>query len=43
MFYLLQYLNQAEYLKGVDVYISIIKACASYTTKAEAEAPKDEL
>lgn len=38
-----EYLNQAEYLKGVDVYISIIKAFASYTTKAEAEALKDEL
>lgn len=36
-------LNQREYLKGVDIYASIIKAYASYVEETEAKASKDEL
>uniref|UniRef100_A0A803MDF3 Retroviral polymerase SH3-like domain-containing protein n=1 Tax=Chenopodium quinoa TaxID=63459 RepID=A0A803MDF3_CHEQI len=32
-----EFLNQAEYLKGVDIYVSIIKAYASYAEHAEAK------
>ncbi|XP_021714012.1 aminoacylase-1-like isoform X2 [Chenopodium quinoa] len=40
-----EFLNQAEYLKGVDIYVSIIKAYASYAEHAEAKGSnsKDEL
>lgn len=38
-----EFLNQAEYLKGVDVYVSIIKAYASYIGEPQAKASKDEL
>jgi len=37
---LLQYLGKAEYLKGIDVYVSIIKAYASYESKSGS---RDEL
>ena len=40
---LLQFLNQDEYLKGVDVYVSIIKAYASYVEHTRKEGSKDEL
>lgn len=40
---MLQFLNQEEYLKGVDIYESIIKAYASYAAHTEAEASKYEL
>lgn len=33
----MQFLNQEEYLKGVDIYASIIKAYASYAGNAEAK------
>ncbi|GMH02891.1 hypothetical protein Nepgr_004730 [Nepenthes gracilis] len=38
-----EFLNQAEYLKGVDIYVSIIKAYASYEGQADDSASKDEL
>ncbi|KMT01591.1 hypothetical protein BVRB_9g215870 [Beta vulgaris subsp. vulgaris] len=38
-----EFLNQEEYLKGVDIYESIIKAYASYAAHTEAEASKYEL
>ncbi|XP_062081501.1 uncharacterized protein LOC133786993 isoform X2 [Humulus lupulus] len=38
-----EFLNKAEYLKGIQVYESIIKAYASYTKHATSGAPKDEL
>lgn len=40
---LLQFLNKAEYLKGIEVYESIIKAYASYTQHARSDRSKDEL
>lgn len=39
----LQFLNKAEYLKGVEIYESIIKAYASYAEHASNEGTKDEL
>jgi aminoacylase len=38
-----EFLNQAEYLKGIDVYESIIKAYASYVPSPKSEVSKDEL
>ncbi|KAM7257309.1 hypothetical protein ACFE04_013050 [Oxalis oulophora] len=38
-----EFLNKAEYLKGIDVYVSIIKAYATYVPRAKNEASKDEL
>ncbi|KAL2928287.1 Aminoacylase-1 [Bienertia sinuspersici] len=40
-----EFLNQAEYLKGVEVYVSIIKAYSSYDKHSEAKASsfRDEL
>ncbi|KAL2928282.1 Aminoacylase-1 [Bienertia sinuspersici] len=38
-----EFLNQEEYLKGVDMYASIIKAYASYAVHTEAEASTYEL
>lgn len=38
-----EYLNQAEYLKGVDVYVSVIKAFTSYANNTQVNAFKDEL
>ncbi|KAK4561907.1 hypothetical protein RGQ29_004670 [Quercus rubra] len=38
-----EFLNQDEYLKGVDVYVSIIKAYASYVEHTRKEGSKDEL
>ncbi|KAH9694298.1 hypothetical protein WN943_023954 [Citrus x changshan-huyou] len=38
-----EFLNQAEYLKGIDIYESIIKACASYVQHSKDEASRDEL
>ncbi|KAG6651479.1 aminoacylase-1-like isoform X1 [Carya illinoinensis] len=38
-----EFLNQDEYLKGIDVYGSIIKAYASYIDHTRKEAPRDEL
>ncbi|GAB2267560.1 hypothetical protein Dimus_002540 [Dionaea muscipula] len=38
-----EFLNQDEYLKGVDVYVSIIEAYASYVEQADDRASKDEL
>lgn len=35
-----EYLSRAEYLKGIDVYVSIIKAYASYEIKSDS---RDEL
>jgi hypothetical protein len=40
---LLQFLNQDEHLKGIDVYVSIIKAYASYFEHTRKEASRDEL
>ncbi|CAO2814794.1 unnamed protein product [Amaranthus hypochondriacus] len=40
-----EFLNQEEYLKGIDIYVSIIKAYASYAEHAETRDPSshDEL
>ncbi|XP_021753262.1 aminoacylase-1-like [Chenopodium quinoa] len=38
-----EHLNQREYLKGVDIYASIIKAYASFAEETEANASKAEL
>nr|POF21663.1 aminoacylase-1 [Quercus suber] len=38
-----EFLNQDEYLKGVDVYVSIINAYASYVEHTRKEGSKDEL
>ncbi|KAL0536948.1 hypothetical protein IC582_025911 [Cucumis melo] len=38
-----EFLNQAEYLKGIEVYESIIKAYASYDGDKRMESFKDEL
>ncbi|KGN46643.1 aminoacylase-1 [Cucumis sativus] len=38
-----EFLNQAEYLKGIEVYESIIKAYASYDGDKPMESFKDEL
>ncbi|KAK9690896.1 hypothetical protein RND81_09G161800 [Saponaria officinalis] len=39
-----EFLNEAEYMKGIDIYASIIKAYASYSEPlAETTAFKDEL
>lgn len=38
-----EYLNQAEYLKGIDTYESIIKAYASYIPRGSADVSRDEL
>lgn len=40
---LLQFLNQAEYLKGIDVYESIIKAYTSYIPPGRDNLSRDEL
>eukprot|EP00257_Ricinus_communis_P014232 XP_015571854.1 aminoacylase-1 isoform X1 [Ricinus communis] len=38
-----EFLNQAEYLKGIDIYASIVKVYASYVNHASSEVVKDEL
>ncbi|GAV81813.1 Peptidase_M20 domain-containing protein [Cephalotus follicularis] len=38
-----EFLNQAEYLKGIDIYESIIKAYASYVPVTKDEVSRDEL
>ncbi|KAE8008264.1 hypothetical protein FH972_004793 [Carpinus fangiana] len=38
-----EFLNQDEYLKGIDVYVSIIKAYASHVEHTRKEASRDEL
>ncbi|GAB2225047.1 hypothetical protein Drorol1_Dr00005829 [Drosera rotundifolia] len=38
-----EFLNQEEYLKGIDVYASIIKAYASYVGPSDIGSSKDEL
>ncbi|KAJ0013949.1 hypothetical protein Pint_21282 [Pistacia integerrima] len=38
-----EFLNQAEYLKGIDIYESIIKAYASYVQYTKEEISRDEL
>ncbi|XP_044489582.1 aminoacylase-1 isoform X2 [Mangifera indica] len=38
-----EFLNQAEYLKGIDIYESIIKAYASYIQHTKEEFSRDEL
>jgi aminoacylase len=38
-----EFLNQDEYLKGIDVYVSIIKAYASYVEPTRKEGSRDEL
>ncbi|GAB4853000.1 hypothetical protein Ancab_017189 [Ancistrocladus abbreviatus] len=38
-----EFLNEAEYLRGVDVYVSIIKSYASYMGQTEGGTSKDEL
>ncbi|XP_059458475.1 uncharacterized protein LOC132188072 isoform X2 [Corylus avellana] len=38
-----EFLNQDEYLKGIDVYVSIIKAYASYVEHTRKEGSRDEL
>lgn len=40
---LLQFLNQAEYLKGIDIYESIIKDYSSYVKHTSNDGPRDEL
>ena len=40
---LLQFLNQDEYLKGINVYESIIKAYASYVEDKSTGSSRDEL
>lgn len=39
----MQFLNQAEYLKGIEIYESIIKAYASYVEPTEDKVSRDEL
>ncbi|KAL5705961.1 N-acyl-aliphatic-L-amino acid amidohydrolase [Ranunculus cassubicifolius] len=38
-----EFLNQGEYLKGIEIYESIIKAYASYTELPSDHAPREEL
>ncbi|KAJ4962715.1 hypothetical protein NE237_022654 [Protea cynaroides] len=38
-----EFLNQAEYLKGIEIYESIIKAYTSYTEHTRNDAYRDEL
>ncbi|XP_043714366.1 aminoacylase-1-like [Telopea speciosissima] len=38
-----EFLNQAEYLKGIEIYESIIEAYASYTEHTRNAASRDEL
>ncbi|XP_074286325.1 uncharacterized protein LOC141611637 [Silene latifolia] len=38
-----EFLNQEEYVKGVDIYVSIIRAYASYKEETKPTAAKDEL
>ncbi|KAK8562704.1 hypothetical protein V6N13_018728 [Hibiscus sabdariffa] len=38
-----EFLNRAEYLRGIDVYESIIKAYTSYTSPGRCEDSQDEL
>ncbi|KAL4303599.1 hypothetical protein GQ457_10G019260 [Hibiscus cannabinus] len=38
-----EFLNQAEYLKGIDVYVSIIKAYTSYIPPGRESLSRDEL
>lgn len=40
---LLQFLNKDEYLKGIDVYESIIKTYASYIQHQRDDASREEL
>ncbi|KAL9691455.1 hypothetical protein QQ045_011879 [Rhodiola kirilowii] len=38
-----EFLHQDEYLKGIDIYTSIIKAYASYAEQSLVDQPRDEL
>ncbi|KNA12601.1 hypothetical protein SOVF_124420 [Spinacia oleracea] len=38
-----EFLNQQEYLKGIEIYAAIIKAFASYAEQTESKASKYEL
>ncbi|KAB1209875.1 Aminoacylase-1 [Morella rubra] len=38
-----EFLNKDEYLKGIDVYVEIIKSYASYVEHTRKEASRDEL
>ncbi|KAG6653689.1 aminoacylase-1-like isoform X1 [Carya illinoinensis] len=38
-----EFLNQDEYLKGIDIYVSIIKSYASYVENTREEGSRDEL
>ncbi|KAJ4963001.1 hypothetical protein NE237_022940 [Protea cynaroides] len=38
-----EFLNQVEYLKGIEIYESIIKAYTSYTKHTRNDASRDEL
>ncbi|KAL0307611.1 UNVERIFIED_CONTAM: Aminoacylase-1 [Sesamum calycinum] len=38
-----EFLNKNEYLRGIDIYESIIKAYASYAEPAKDEASRAEL
>ncbi|XP_042494656.1 aminoacylase-1-like [Macadamia integrifolia] len=38
-----EFLNQEEYLKGIEIYESIIEACTSYTEHSRNAASRDEL
>ncbi|KAE8721853.1 expansin-A20-like [Hibiscus syriacus] len=38
-----EFLNHAEYLRGIDVYVSVIKAYASYIPPRRHEDSRDEL
>ncbi|KAF2286366.1 hypothetical protein GH714_015522 [Hevea brasiliensis] len=38
-----EFLNRAQYLKGIDIYESIIKVYTSYVVQASNEGTKDEL
>lgn len=40
---LLQFLNKDEYLKGIEVYESIIKTFASYIQHPKEDASREEL
>lgn len=43
LLYFLQFLNKDEYLKGIDMYESIIKAFTSFDDHARDDASRSEL
>lgn len=42
-FFTLQFLNKDEYLKGIEIYESIIRAYASYVDHGRSAGSRDEL